>query len=218
MHGALLKRGILGDHTPLQAEEQIHGVFWGIILPKHHSATAQLSWKGAGSKHSEKREYQQKVMSISKECWAEASVRSPGCLPLLGKQAVWITRMQEEAWGVESVLYCIFMAVTTGCPSVFFFPEGLCFSWLILPVPLCRATPSSCSTTTATPRSCPCGCAGCWRSGDPRDHSELCGIPRAPPGPGSPALDSQFIQIMFYSKYSLEASTKSGYLLAAFSH
>ncbi|XP_075287943.1 dual specificity mitogen-activated protein kinase kinase 5 isoform X3 [Opisthocomus hoazin] len=35
------------------------------------------------------------------------------------------------------------------------------------------ATRSSCSTTTATQKSCPCGCAGCWRSGGrPRDPSE----------------------------------------------
>ncbi|XP_064932849.1 dual specificity mitogen-activated protein kinase kinase 5 isoform X6 [Columba livia] len=36
------------------------------------------------------------------------------------------------------------------------------------------ATCSSCSTTTGTPRWCPCGCAGCWRSGGrPRGRSEL---------------------------------------------
>lgn len=133
------------------------------------------------------------------------------------EQPVWVTRMQEEAQWFESVLYCIFMAVTTGSSGVFFSPEGLCFPWLTLPVPPCRATPSSCSTTMATLRSCPCGCAGCWRNGDPRDPSELCCTPAALPRPGSPALDSQFIQILFYSKYFLEASPKSGDLLAAFS-
>ncbi|XP_061227130.1 dual specificity mitogen-activated protein kinase kinase 5 isoform X2 [Neopsephotus bourkii] len=35
------------------------------------------------------------------------------------------------------------------------------------------ATHSSCSTTMGMQKSCPCGCAGCLRSGDqPRDHSD----------------------------------------------
>ncbi|XP_062498735.1 dual specificity mitogen-activated protein kinase kinase 5 isoform X1 [Pezoporus occidentalis] len=36
------------------------------------------------------------------------------------------------------------------------------------------ATHSSCSTTMGMQKSCPCGCAGCLRSGDrPRDHSDI---------------------------------------------
>lgn len=96
------------------------------------------------------------------------------------------------------------MTVTTGCsdvcfpqkknPNLFGFSlQGLCLPWLTLPVPLSRATRSSCSTTTGTQKSCPCGCAGCLRNGEPpRDHSEPDGLPAtrkaaAPPGPAAPA-------------------------------
>lgn len=52
--------------------------------------------------------------------------------------------------------------------------EGLCLSWLSLPILLSRATHSSCSITMGMQKSCPCGCAGCLRNGDrPKDHSEL---------------------------------------------
>lgn len=79
------------------------------------------------------------------------------------------------------------MTVTTGCSNVFFSKkkikkinlfgfswEGLCLSWLILPILLSRATHSSYSTMMGMQKLCPCGCAGCLRNGDqPKDHSEL---------------------------------------------
>lgn len=47
---------------------------------------------------------------------------------------------------------------------------------------LFRIIPSSCSTTTATRRWCPCGCVAVWRSGAPRDTPDGDHVEERPEG------------------------------------
>lgn len=130
-------------------------------------------------------------MGIFREFQAKASVKSLGFpSPLFsvwtmyvhntdqrGNSLLWITVLLQFCDCNHRMLHCIFSKIRGKKKKKQLFgfsQEGLCWPWLTVPILLSRATCSSCSTTTGTPRWCPCGCAGCWRSGgQPRGRSEL---------------------------------------------